>query len=347
VARLLDADGSDPTVTLIGTPEFVAPEQATEGVLTPQTDIYQLGVTVFQMMTGQRPFSGSSIQIILQHLHEPLPSAEALNPELPPGFDAVLKKATAKNAQDRYSSAGALVEALAILHDDLTKTRLFALPLHAARRDLQVTQEAVATAFIPSAKSEGRSWLTRRAIVFALVGTLAIVMALLSLVYLPTLDLLTGMFLQDSTPAQPAIVIDDDDQNDTVVNDSGTFTESEDNVDVNSAAGNDEVEASNADSTTNNEVASGAALGNNAETGTDDIVGQSAATDDEADEPPGDEPPPANNTNPPPPPNDGQGGGRQGGGPGGRPPDDGQGGGGDGRDGGRDGGPGKPPPPGD
>ena len=128
VARLLSPDEPSQTVTLVGTPEFVAPEQATVGHLTPQTDIYQLGVTLFQMLTGKQPFSGSSFQVISQHLKMPVPSVETLNPTLPPGCDAILQRAMAKEPANRYPSARALVQDLKALCISTTSTQLLTRP---------------------------------------------------------------------------------------------------------------------------------------------------------------------------------------------------------------------------
>ena len=112
VARLLDRDEAEQTVTLIGTPEFMSPEQVLEGDLSPQTDIYQLGVVIFQMLTGWLPFEGAAHHVMSQHLHAPLPSAVLLNPQLPPATDAILQRALAKNPTERFASATALHDAL-------------------------------------------------------------------------------------------------------------------------------------------------------------------------------------------------------------------------------------------
>ncbi|MCA9918827.1 MAG: protein kinase [Anaerolineales bacterium] len=112
VARLLDRDDAEQTVTLIGTPEFMSPEQVLEGDLSPQTDIYQLGVVIFQMLTGWLPFEGAAHHVMSQHLHAPLPSAVALNPQLPPATDAILQRALAKDPAERFDSAVSLHKAL-------------------------------------------------------------------------------------------------------------------------------------------------------------------------------------------------------------------------------------------
>ncbi len=143
VARLLDEEGLEQTMTLVGTPEFIAPEQAVEGGLTPQTDIYQLGITTFFLLTGQMPFSGSSLQVMQKHLHDPLPSAEALNPYLTLGVDRVLQTATAKNPEARFISAGDFYQALAQLTDQSTRTEIFAPAWHTTATAEEFTYEEV------------------------------------------------------------------------------------------------------------------------------------------------------------------------------------------------------------
>ena len=184
IARSMDTDGPGKTITLIGTPEYVAPEQVVEGQLTNKTDIYQLGVSLFQMLTGQLPFSGSSYQIMSHHLNDPLPSAEALTPQLPVGCDAVLRRATAKIATERYASAGDLAEAFATLLEPITGTQAFILPLPTQGNTLplpaslfpereQVLASAhTSPAFSQAAKNNKRSPLMRRAMALAVGGAL-------------------------------------------------------------------------------------------------------------------------------------------------------------------------------
>ncbi|MCP5099829.1 MAG: serine/threonine protein kinase [Chloroflexi bacterium] len=105
IARLINRDGHTQTMTLIGTPEFMAPEQVSQGKLTPQTDIYQLGVTLYQMLTGEYPFEGSPIYIMAEQVRQVVPSAVARNPRLPVAVDQVIARAMAKEASERYVTA--------------------------------------------------------------------------------------------------------------------------------------------------------------------------------------------------------------------------------------------------
>lgn len=99
--------------TVMGTPEYMSPEQAlAEEPLTHRADIYALGIVLFQMLTGQLPFTGNSTTaIFLKHIQELMPSAVALNPNLPISIDIVLGRALAKQAGDRYATAAELASA--------------------------------------------------------------------------------------------------------------------------------------------------------------------------------------------------------------------------------------------
>jgi serine/threonine protein kinase len=111
----LDTGNATPltqTGQIIGTPAGMAPEQFTGGAITPQVDIYALGVLAWQLVTGSVPFVASdALQLALQHLNNPVPSARALRPELPEPADMALRKALAKRPQDRFATAGAFATA--------------------------------------------------------------------------------------------------------------------------------------------------------------------------------------------------------------------------------------------
>lgn len=88
-----------------GTVAYIAPEQARGEVVSPQTDIYSLGVMLYEVLTGRHPLEGlSSAEMIVKHLNEPLPDLPT-SLKLPIELNAVLQKATAKHPIDRYSDA--------------------------------------------------------------------------------------------------------------------------------------------------------------------------------------------------------------------------------------------------
>ncbi len=109
-AQILTGDGSQPRQlgTDVGTPWYMAPEQAGGQPTDARTDLYALGVILFEMLTGERPFVADDPMRVLQmHLSSPIPSARALRPELAlsPELEAVVVKALQKQPADRWASA--------------------------------------------------------------------------------------------------------------------------------------------------------------------------------------------------------------------------------------------------
>ena len=97
----------------IGTPMYMAPEQAQGRHDEPRSDLYSLGIILYEMMTGVTPFHGDSPLIIVsQHLHEPPTFPELINPRISPALSAVILRSIAKRPDDRYTSASEMVMAL-------------------------------------------------------------------------------------------------------------------------------------------------------------------------------------------------------------------------------------------
>jgi serine/threonine-protein kinase len=119
IARMMQGNGKSSLMTLtgtgtiLGTPEYMAPEMIRGGQVDSRTDIYELGIVLFQMLSGAVPFEGDQqFGVLMKHLQEPVPLLHYTNPAVPPAVDAVIQKATAKNREDRYASAGALTQEL-------------------------------------------------------------------------------------------------------------------------------------------------------------------------------------------------------------------------------------------
>ncbi len=92
------------TGTIVGTPEYMSPEQAEGGDIDHRTDIYSLGVVLFKMVTGRVPFSKSTPHaVLIAHMTEEPPSLRSLSPDVPAGVEAAIRKALAKNRQTRYA----------------------------------------------------------------------------------------------------------------------------------------------------------------------------------------------------------------------------------------------------
>ncbi|NMC68560.1 MAG: serine/threonine protein kinase, partial [Myxococcales bacterium] len=122
------------TGTVLGTPTYMAPEQAAGRTDVDQRlDLYAMGVILFELLTGRVPFSGTNYnQVMFAILSEPFPSPRALRPDLPVALEAVVLKATAKNREDRYPDAEAMLQALAPFLDPAALVRLGMNPDEAA-----------------------------------------------------------------------------------------------------------------------------------------------------------------------------------------------------------------------
>jgi serine/threonine-protein kinase len=100
---------------VVGTPAYMAPEMYRKGDLTNTVDVYALGVTLYQMLTGRLPFQAETpAQFMMSHVNDPVPEVRALRPDLPAGVAGVIEQAMAKTAEARYQSASEMVQALTI-----------------------------------------------------------------------------------------------------------------------------------------------------------------------------------------------------------------------------------------
>jgi eukaryotic-like serine/threonine-protein kinase len=110
IARTLDQDGLTADGRVLGTTDYVAPEQALGHEVGPQSDIYSLGVVLFEMLTGAVPFVGENqVAVAMKHVREELPDVRQRRPEVSAALAAVLDRATEKEASRRYSTADALI----------------------------------------------------------------------------------------------------------------------------------------------------------------------------------------------------------------------------------------------
>ena len=94
-----------------GTPAYLAPEQIRGGEVGPQSDVYAFGIMLYEMLSGKRPFAELTLAtLVYKHLNEPLPMIDHDELNLPPQFNAIIQRATAKDPEARYSDAITLVK---------------------------------------------------------------------------------------------------------------------------------------------------------------------------------------------------------------------------------------------
>jgi eukaryotic-like serine/threonine-protein kinase len=119
IARTLTEEGLTADGRVLGTTDYVSPEQALGRPVTGQSDIYALGVVLFEMLTGDVPFSAENqVAVAMKHVREELPDVQQRRPEVSAGLAAVIDRATAKDVRQRYPDAASMIadlsEALAI-----------------------------------------------------------------------------------------------------------------------------------------------------------------------------------------------------------------------------------------
>jgi eukaryotic-like serine/threonine-protein kinase len=105
IARSLDVHGVTQTGTVLGTSDYIAPEQARGQKVDPKTDIYSLGVVLYELLTGEVPFSGDNfVAVAMRHVSEPPPSVLERRPDCPVRVDLAIQRAMAKDPADRFAS---------------------------------------------------------------------------------------------------------------------------------------------------------------------------------------------------------------------------------------------------
>jgi serine/threonine-protein kinase len=163
IARAADGMALTETGQMMGTPSYISPEQAGGQTATPASDVYSLGVVLFECLAGRRPYGGDTpVAIALAHLRAPIPD---LPPGVPAGLAAATRQAMAKDPAERYPDAGAFAAALAALDAEPT---------------LLLTAPVAATAAPVARTSVAEVLRERRPLVVA--GALALVFAVILLV---------------------------------------------------------------------------------------------------------------------------------------------------------------------
>jgi eukaryotic-like serine/threonine-protein kinase len=118
IAKILsNSDVSDPrelTImgTAVGTLEYMAPEQLMGGKADPRTDLYTLGVVMYEVITGRRPFNAAGLDLLTEQLTMQPPPPSTINASVPPAVDAILLRCLAQDVDDRFASAADLERAI-------------------------------------------------------------------------------------------------------------------------------------------------------------------------------------------------------------------------------------------
>jgi eukaryotic-like serine/threonine-protein kinase len=113
IARLKEERGMTAEGTVVGTPDYMSPEQARGLALDFRSDIYSTGVVLYEVFTGTLPFDGDSpLAVVLKHIQENPPTPQTRNPKVDPKISQIVLKCMQKDAKDRYQSVNDLYEAL-------------------------------------------------------------------------------------------------------------------------------------------------------------------------------------------------------------------------------------------
>lgn len=113
IAKITQSQTNVTAGAMLGTPAYMSPEQAQGEKVDARSDIYALGIILFEMLTGRQPYeSDTPMGVAVKHITEPVPHILDLNPELPPGVEAIIEKAMAKDRDARFQTAGEFSAAL-------------------------------------------------------------------------------------------------------------------------------------------------------------------------------------------------------------------------------------------
>jgi serine/threonine protein kinase len=145
IARTMTVQGLTQTGTVLGTAVYIAPEQAKGEPVDEKTDVYSLGIVLFELLAGEVPFQGDSfVAVAMKHVNDPPPSLADRRPEVPLRLDAAVQRALAKRPEDRFGSMDELVAdlraCLAELHEGPEEDATMIVParppvLESARRE--------------------------------------------------------------------------------------------------------------------------------------------------------------------------------------------------------------------
>ena len=159
---------------IIGTPTHMSPEQARGEDVDGRSDIYSLGVILFEMLSGKTPFEATTpLGMAFKHASEPPPHIRDINPSLPAGLEPILDKVLAKDRDQRYSTGTELADAfISTLAEPLPPDVSLVTPIvYKARADAVGAAPSSETA--PKTQSSARSWMFGGAVLLALAALVA------------------------------------------------------------------------------------------------------------------------------------------------------------------------------
>jgi eukaryotic-like serine/threonine-protein kinase len=137
IAHAVDVDGMTITGTIMGTSNYIAPEQARGQPVDEQTDVYSLGCVLYELLAGEVPFDGDNfVAVAMRHVNEPVPSVREVRPDVPPRLDWAIQQAMAKDHDERFESMADFAAELEACHAELDgdEGATMVVPARVARR---------------------------------------------------------------------------------------------------------------------------------------------------------------------------------------------------------------------
>jgi predicted Ser/Thr protein kinase len=120
IAHAVDVDGMTITGTIMGTSNYIAPEQARGQPVDEQTDVYSLGCVLYELLAGDVPFDGDNfVAVAMRHVNDPVPSVRDVRPDVPPRLDWAIQQAMAKDHEERFESMADFAAELESCHAEL------------------------------------------------------------------------------------------------------------------------------------------------------------------------------------------------------------------------------------
>ncbi|HLZ24693.1 MAG TPA: serine/threonine-protein kinase [Ktedonobacterales bacterium] len=162
IAKLQGARGLTKSGTTIGTPEYMAPEQAEGKEIDPRADVYALGCVLYETLSGRPPFVGSTpVSVLYQQVHSRPAYIRGFNPDVPRELARVVERALAKRPEERFGTADILAEALLPFTDGLLESPAYltGMPPSAPRTPLFPTADKPALPAAPVESTSGDLWM--------------------------------------------------------------------------------------------------------------------------------------------------------------------------------------------
>jgi len=127
IARIVSGPHMTASGSMVGTPTYMSPEQGLGQAGDHRSDIYSLGVVLFQLVTGTVPYNADTpIAVVLKHVNDPLPPPNSLNPSIPEGVERIIYRALAKSPDERFQDVQEMLSAL----NDLSAAARLSIPQH-------------------------------------------------------------------------------------------------------------------------------------------------------------------------------------------------------------------------